>query len=554
MLHEAVVMSSGLIVRTGALGGSKLSRAIRSGEVGQNWYAARPVGIEEWRRHAQHVRENFANRNWLDLLSAAFGFENSPHSPAYDRLRRAAESGIVVTTGQQPGLFGGPIYTWSKALSALALADELEKALNVPVAPVFWAATDDTDWLEASETWFAVHTGLVKASIAAPPREALSMNDVPLTHMQEPLAQLLRACGSGANASVLNTVKEAYRETETVGSAFLHLLRSLLEPLGIAVLDAAHPSTRLAADSFLRSALKNSGKVHHAVEQRIADIRSAGFSPQVESVPDLSLVFLSNSNGTRQRVSLRDAEHVAESAPKGALGANVLLRPVLERHLLPTACYLAGPGEFAYFAQVTSVAEALGAQVPVVAPRWAAELVEESVITLRDQLHVSDTQLRDGHAAAGAIAREKLDQSVAKALQQLRALVDAQVDDLRAALYDSPAVSGEIAPEPVAQHAILPALPDSVVDGLKNDINHRINRFERRLLAAVKHRETEAMRELESLRAAIVPNGKPAERVLNIVPLLVRYGVGILEQMRDAARVHANQLILGQATEPVKGE
>ncbi len=49
--------------------------------------------------------------------------------PRGARLERvAAGRGVVVTTGQQPGLFGGPIYTWSKALSALTLADEIEAA------------------------------------------------------------------------------------------------------------------------------------------------------------------------------------------------------------------------------------------------------------------------------------------------------------------------------------------------------------------------------------------------------------------------------------------
>src|SRR5437762_6184522 len=72
--------------------------------------------------------------------------------PARDRL--AAGDVLVVTTGQQPGLFTGPLYTVYKALSAIALARRLERERGVPVVPVFWVAGDDHDFAEANHTWF----------------------------------------------------------------------------------------------------------------------------------------------------------------------------------------------------------------------------------------------------------------------------------------------------------------------------------------------------------------------------------------------------------------
>ena len=91
--------------------------------------------------------------NWLDALMPALG-DTFAASPAAQRLARSAGGrGVVVTTGQQPGLFGGPIYTWSKAIGALTLADAIERATGIPVAPVFWAARRSDSPRCASWAW-----------------------------------------------------------------------------------------------------------------------------------------------------------------------------------------------------------------------------------------------------------------------------------------------------------------------------------------------------------------------------------------------------------------
>src|SRR5260370_9287416 len=77
--------------------------------------------------------------------------------PGRDRL--AAGDVLAVTTGQQPGLFTGPLYTIHKALSAIALAQRLERERRVPVVPVFWVAGDDHDFVEANPTAFLNSAG-----------------------------------------------------------------------------------------------------------------------------------------------------------------------------------------------------------------------------------------------------------------------------------------------------------------------------------------------------------------------------------------------------------
>jgi len=477
------------------------------------------------------VRASLQGFDWLTTLAPAFAATGA----AADRLAQAAARGVVVTTGQQPGLFGGPAYTWTKALSALSLADELSAALDMPVAPVFWAASDDADWMEAAVTHVATARGLQTLSLVGEPTEGVAMADVPLGDLSAARALLAAACGSSAHASVLDAVDAAYVPHATVGAAYVQLLRALLEPLGIAVLDAAHPAFRAASDRFLRHALTAAASVSEALSARTQAIVAAGHAPQVDVIDGLSLVFLtalvSKADAVqrvRVRVPVADAATVAREAEVGTLGANVLLRPVLERSLLPTLTYLAGPGELAYFAQVAPIASALGAPAPIVSPRWAGEILDGDAYRALDRLGLSEETLRDPHAAEQQVAQRLMDDGISDTLERLRVAIDAQLRALR----DS--VDGAGSP-----------VTHDVIAGLSRDLTHRIDKFEHRVLGGVKRNEVDAMRELAYVRASLRPMGKSPERVLNLLPYLARFGVGLLTRLRAASQSHAQALVHG---------
>src|SRR5687767_10653712 len=166
---------SELIVRTDPLGGSRLAQAAIAGEAGQ-WYERRPSTIATWKARANAVRASTTDATWHDTLHPAL----DPSGPAASRLQKVANGqGVVVTTGQQPGLFGGPVYTWSKALSALALADEIEATTGVPAAPIFWAATDDSDFAEGAYTVLARTGGVDRISIESSMPEGTRVADIP---------------------------------------------------------------------------------------------------------------------------------------------------------------------------------------------------------------------------------------------------------------------------------------------------------------------------------------------------------------------------------------
>ncbi|MEP6779430.1 MAG: bacillithiol biosynthesis BshC [Gemmatimonadaceae bacterium] len=528
----AVTSSEEPVVRTAPLGGGALSRALQQGTTAARWMEKHPATAAEWNEQFRIVRNSHAGHDWLTPLAPAFAATGEARS----RLNRAAESGVVVTTGQQPGLFGGPMYTWSKAIAALALADELEQQLGFPVAPVFWAATDDADWLEAAVTHVVGANGLETLTLEGPATEGIAMAEVPLGETETLIARLRAASGSAAHPDILDLVESAYVAHATIGASYVQLLRGVLEPLGIAVLDASHPALRNAADPLLRRALSSATAVDDGVRANVAHIRAAGFEPQVEDVNGLTLVFRTTRTergNTRERVPVANAARVAREAEIGTLGPNVLLRPVVERALLPTMAYVAGPGEFAYFAQVAPVARALQVDVPIAVPRWSGTVVEPHIAIVLDRLQVDERAFDDPHAVETKLAKGALDEGITDALERVRVTTETQLRALQLAVESSDWV--------VAQ---------SVIEGTQRDISHKLDRLERRIIAGVKRRERALMRDVAVARAAIRPLNQNSERVLNFLPVLARYGPVVLENMRQLARVHAANLVNGLNSSP----
>jgi bacillithiol biosynthesis cysteine-adding enzyme BshC len=508
------------IVRTEPLGGSALSQSARTGQLSQ-WYRPVPRGPEEWTAYAADVARG-ASQTWFTDLEQAI----APSGAAAARLSRTVRSrGIVVTTGQQSGLFGGPLMTLVKAITARALADALEAMLDMPVAPVFWAATDDADFHEAAAVSVALDGGARELRLDSRAPSGTPMARVPIDHDIDRQVTLLReACGSGADDAYLVDTLREYHDGATLGDAYVAVLRRILEPLEMAVLDASHPSVARAGAPLMRRAANNGEALAGVVRRRTDEISAAGFTPQVEEVPGLSLVFL-NRDGTKRRLPLQEAAAVRELPHDQFLSSTVLLRPVIERALLPTAAYVGGPGEIAYFAQVSAVSDALGVPTPLVVPRWSTTIVEPRVQRTLARFSLSVDAFADPHAVEGRVARERLSPAATRALADLRSSVASSVGAL------DTACSG--------------LLEDDVIEGLRRSLEHRFARLERRLLSAVKRRETEIMHQLATARGSLYPHGTRQERKLAFIPFLARYGPALIEQMRAAAGVHARSLLSG---------
>lgn len=446
------------------------------------------------------------------------------------RARLAEPDALVVTTGQQPALFTGPLYAVHKALSAAALAQMLSAKWSRPVVPLFWVAGDDHDYAEANHAaWLRPDGSLhVETLPDRPPEASLRpMSREPLGAGIESALSALAAdlAGLEGHPEVLQWLRAHFHAGTTLAAASGAALAELLAPLGVLCLDGSHDALKAAGAPVLRRALEDANGLETALVQRSAALAAAGRNPGVSVGDGATLVMLEGKEGrdrlvangtgfrTRhggERYSRDELLGLLEREPDRFSG-NVLLRPVLERFILPTVAYVAGPGELRYLALAEAVYAQLCVSPQLPVPRWSGLLVEPRVDRVLAKFGASlEELLAPAAQLESRVARERLPAEAVEAIAALREGIERQYRAIEAAAVD-----------------IDPTL-ERPIRGLKGRALQGADRAEEKLVRHLKRRyETDTV-QIDRARTALLPGGRPQERVLTVAPFLARYGHGIL--------------------------
>ncbi|MEO8200271.1 MAG: bacillithiol biosynthesis cysteine-adding enzyme BshC [Gemmatimonadota bacterium] len=477
------------------------------------WPAARPPGVSP------------------DLLPA-FLFP-----PGTDALRAKLinPETLVVTTGQQPGLFTGPLYTIYKALSAAALAKQLEERWDRPVQAVFWIAGDDHDFAEANHLGWPAADGV--SGVTLRHRES----DAALTPMyREPLGPEVVAAlerfeqelpGGEFKAEVVDWLGRYYQPAVTVAESFAGALAELLAPHGVLCFISTHHAAKRAGARHIIKALGLARDLDQDLGRRSRELIAAGADPGVPVGDAATLVMLESAAGRDRlvidgdgfisrrggvRFSLAELQAIAAEFPE-RLSANVLLRPVIESALLPTVAYMAGPGELRYLALTTPIYDRMRIHRQLPLPRWSGVMVEPRVDrTLTKYGADVDELLAPGGALEARVVRAQLPKDALEAFSDLRARIIAGYERI----------------EPVAV-GVDPTLKKPVESARQHALSESQD-LEKRLIQHLKRRQETELKQIERAREAILPSGKPQERVFGIASYLARYGSGILDEVRAA--------------------
>jgi bacillithiol synthase len=319
-------------------------------------------------------------------------------------LDRLAKGAVAVVSGQQVGLFGGPAYAIYKAVSPIQIAQELTKA-GVDAVPIFWMATEDHDLEEVrTSTWF--HQGkLTRFELpgngdAGQPVGRIGLGPQ-VAEMVHEASRILTAAGGEFVAGIF---RESYGAQETYGSAFGKLFARLFAEQGLILLDPLDARLHRAAGDVLQRAVAEREELNDALLARGKELDKSGFASQVKVTAKSTLIF-SMAEGTRQPIAVSGTKFIsgvrswtkdelvqAVRAEPEKFSPNALLRPVLQDFLLPTAAYIAGPAEIAYFAQAEVIYNRLLGRMPVILPRAAFTIMDAKAEKLlrRYDLKVED--------------------------------------------------------------------------------------------------------------------------------------------------------------------
>lgn len=446
-----------------------------------------------------------------------------------DNIARLRSGASAVVTGQQVALFGGPLFSIYKALTAIKLATEFTHA-GEDCVPVFWLATEDHDLAEVN------HVTLLGADGNLVPftTPAHGPGDAPMSAVHfgpEIEAQTEEAARLLGDSEAAGFLRQSYRDGETPGSAFAKLFSRLFQHSGVILIDASDPELHLLAESVYRAAALAASDLDDALLERGKELEAAGYHAQVKVTSSSTLLFalrdgsrvpVHRANGgfsiAGEKLSAEELQGRIRQRPR-EFSANVLLRPVIEDYLLPTLAYVGGPAEIAYFAQAAVVYEELLGRVTPILPRLSATLVEPRIQRLLERYGISPAEFFiDPEHLRLRIAERALPGDV-------NATFDAATKSLQAALGDIQSALERLDPTLV-----------EASERAASKIHYQLDRLRERAARAQLRRSAETAAHAALLSNSLFPQKEPQERVIGAMSFLGRYGTQLLLTLYDAAK------------------
>jgi bacillithiol synthase len=496
----------------------------------------RPPHFKEWfEEEASRISYDAARRARVAavLERQNKSWDASPKTLA--NLERLRSGAAAVVTGQQVGLFGGPMFALYKALSAVKLAEEATAA-GVEAVPVFWLATYDHDLAEVNHVSFPGADGMLQSlttsshSVPGAPVSAVQFGDEILPVVGEAVKLL-------GDSEATQILRGTYRPGETLGTAFARFYARVFAEWGVIVLDASDPELHGIAQPIYRGAIERSGELAAALVARGKALEDAGYHQQVKVTSSSVLVFtlrdgartpihrrgegddvefVMGTDAAAEKISSAELIRRIASAPE-QFSPNVLLRPIVQDYLLPTLAYTGGAAETAYFSQAGAVYETLLGRVTPIVPRFSATIVEPKIQRLLERHGITVPDVFKGEDALR---------------QQLAA--HSLPGDLQAAFE---AASQLLTANLVAIRERLEKLDRTLVDAAQtatSKMQHQLEKLQTQAARAEAQKSELVSRHAETLTQALYPEKGLQERGVGGLYFLARYGSELLHQLYDA--------------------
>ena len=445
-----------------------------------------------------------------------------------DRLKTGA---AAVVTGQQVGLFGGPAYSFYKALSAIRWAEKLT-ASGTPAVPVFWLATEDHDAAEVDHCFWTTGEGIERLAVPADPKFAGRLTgEIPLGGDIDALVKRANAelIGSGAT-EIKKILQESYTSAETFGSAFAKMMARVLAGRGLILLDPRDPRLHRIAAPVLARAIQESAELREALAERGKALGKAGFHVQVKVPGEGTLLFMQQdgrreairASGEKLKVGKKfytraDLLKKLEAEPE-LFTPSALLRPVVQDALLPTAAYVAGPAEVAYYAQTEVLYRRISGRMPAILPRASFTIVEPHVKRLLQRYKMGLRDIFEGRQAVrAALAKGSLPSGMGRRFA-------ADERDLRRSLEKYRGPLGKL------DKTLVGALETA-----QRKMVYQMTRLKIKAGRAEGFRKGVIERHERILMESLLPEKALQEREICLLPIVARYGMELVDRLYERA-------------------
>jgi bacillithiol biosynthesis cysteine-adding enzyme BshC len=488
---------------------------------------------------------------WADAIARTQAYDRRPDELAaviaaqQERRQapaRAREAGqlladrrtVAVVTGQQAGLFGGPLFTLLKALTALKLADQVSRDHHVPAVAVFWIDAEDHDWEEVRSCTVFDET-LTPRTVSLPARPGAEPAPVATVRLDHSIIDVLAELEAVLpptefRPAITDALRRAYMPGVGMAEAFGRWIEDVLGKRGLVVYDSSDPASKPLVSQVFARELSMPGQTVRLAALAGSDLTARGYHAQVHAQDDsLALFHLNQDDGSRRAIRQQDGRFVVgdEQYPAATLvtqaterpagfSPNVLLRPIVQDTLFPTICYVAGPNELAYLGQLRGVYAHFGVPMPLFYPRATATILDSAALRFltKYKLPLEALQAQD-EAALNELLKTQIPPVVDEAFTEAARAIDGQMTRLIQAV---PAL------DPTLEGAVR-----STLERMQRDLQT----LHGKMIQAAKRRDETLRRQFIHARALAFPGGHAQERTIGFVSFLNHYGPVLVDRLDE---------------------
>jgi bacillithiol biosynthesis cysteine-adding enzyme BshC len=496
------------------------------------FFSGDPTDRRAWADVIHQSQEHARRRDEIAGVIAAQQQRRGAPPRALEAGRRLADaSTVAIVTGQQAGLFGGPLFTLLKALTALKLADQVAREHKVPTVAVFWIDAEDHDWDEV-RSCTVFDPALNPRSISLPPRPGFEPAPVATVQLDDSVLAALddieqTLAATEFRASLMADLRRAYTPGGGMADAFGRWMERVLGDRGLIVYDSSDTAAKPIVSTVFMRELSMPGETAKLAASAGSDLVARGYHSQVHTHEDgLALFHLEGGRRAIRHQNGRlvigdDAQPSADlvqqaTAHPASFSPNVLLRPIVQDTLFPTICYVAGPNELAYLGQLRQVYAHFGVPMPIMYPRTSATLLDSAALRFLNKYNLPLEALQPQDESA------------------LNQLLESQIPPVVEESFAGAAQAIEGAMTRLIE--VMPDLDPTLEGAARSTLGrmeHDLHTLHNKIIHAAKRRDETLRRQYMRTRALAFPNGHAQERAIGFVSFLNQYGPALVERLES---------------------
>lgn len=441
-----------------------------------------------------------------------------------------SENSFAVVTGQQVGILGGPLYTIYKIITLLKLTEHLNHNFpDTQFVPIFWLEGEDHDFDEVNKIKIVTSDNQIKTidyQVKAKSGQHGAVGNYTLENILALLKQLQSALPvTEFKSKVLEVAEACYYDGATFEKSFVNLVNHLFPKAGIIFISSNDSSVKKLLAEIFQKEIESHPRTCQLVIQKSAELEQK-YHAQIK--PRALNLFLFHKGGrylieprendyslkgTRKFLTKEEIQQIINETPE-LLSPNVVLRPVCQDTILPTAVYIGGPSEIAYFAQLKPIYEQFRVGMPILYPRASATLVEGKVAKILDKYELDVISVLNDI--------EKVKKRVINLVSEIK--IDELFTDTNSRIND--VLSEMKFGLGYVDQTLLGALETT-----REKIESHLNNLKEKTDSAQKQKHETALRQVEKAINNLMPDGNLQERELNIFSYMIKYGLEFHKQL-----------------------